>query len=86
MNVSLTPELEAYISRLVEEGTYRSASEVVRSALRSLQDLEEERQLRLKALTESIDAGLQQLAAADRVSADEVFEQILEGLGRSEAA
>ncbi len=45
-----------------------------------------ERQLRLKGLRESIDAGLEQLAAGDRVSADEVFAKILEGLGQSEAS
>lgn len=86
MNVSLTPELEKYIGQLVEEGRFRSASEVVRMAVRTLQDQEEERQLRLQGLRGSIDAGLEQLDAGDRVSADEVFTQILEGLGQSDAA
>jgi antitoxin ParD1/3/4 len=86
MNVSLTPELEEYIAQLVEEGRYRSASEVVRMAVRTLQDQEEERRIRLQALTDAIDTGLGQLAAGDRVAADEVFERILEGLGHSEAA
>ena len=35
-NVSLTPELEALIDRKVASGRYRSASEVVRAALRLL--------------------------------------------------
>ena len=85
MNVSLTPELERYISQLVEEGRYRSASEVVRSAVRTLQDQEEERRLRLKALRESIGTGVDQLDRGDRFSADEVFDRILEGLGQPEA-
>jgi antitoxin ParD1/3/4 len=40
MNVSLTPELERYVQKKVESGRYTSASEVVREALRSLQDQE----------------------------------------------
>ena len=38
LNVSLTPELAAYIAAQVASGRYRSASEVVRDALRLLQD------------------------------------------------
>jgi len=86
MNVSLTPELERYISELVEAGRYRSASEVVRAAVRTLQDQEEERRVKLKALRHSIDRGLDELDSNERIPADEVFEQILEALGRSEAA
>lgn len=37
LNVSLTPELTAYIAGQVASGRYRSASEVVRAALRLLQ-------------------------------------------------
>ena len=37
LNVSLTPELTAYISDLVAAGQYRSASEVVRAGLRLMQ-------------------------------------------------
>jgi antitoxin ParD1/3/4 len=37
LNVSLTPELTAYVSGLVATGQYRSASEVVRAGLRLLQ-------------------------------------------------
>ncbi len=39
-NVSLTPELEAFIDGRVAAGRYRSASEVVRAALRMLEDVE----------------------------------------------
>jgi antitoxin ParD1/3/4 len=37
LNVSLTPELAAYVSELVATGQYRSASEVLRAGLRLLQ-------------------------------------------------
>jgi antitoxin ParD1/3/4 len=36
MNVSLTPELERFVAGRVASGRYRSASEVVRAALRCL--------------------------------------------------
>jgi antitoxin ParD1/3/4 len=38
MNVSLTPELERIINDRVKSGMYQTASEVVREALRRLQD------------------------------------------------
>ena len=38
MNVSLTPELEEFVSSKVGSGRYNSASEVVREALRLLED------------------------------------------------
>lgn len=37
MNVSLTDKLEEFVSELVENGRYRSASEVVREGLRLLE-------------------------------------------------
>jgi len=42
MNVSLTPELELFVAERVASGLYRSASEVVRAALRLLKKEEEE--------------------------------------------
>ena len=38
MNVSLTPELERFVSAKVGSGRYNSASEVVREALRLLEE------------------------------------------------
>ena len=42
LNVSLTPELTAFIAAKVATGRYRSASEVVRAALRLLDERESE--------------------------------------------
>jgi antitoxin ParD1/3/4 len=39
-NVSLTPELDAFISAEVASGRYQNASEVVRAALRLMADHE----------------------------------------------
>ena len=44
MNISLTPELEAMISRKVKSGMYGSASEVVRESLRRMFKEEEKPQ------------------------------------------
>ena len=38
MNVSLTPELEDLVNQKVRSGRYRSASEVVREALRLFEE------------------------------------------------
>ena len=38
MNVSLTPELESLVNHKVKTGLYNSASEVVREALRLLEE------------------------------------------------
>jgi antitoxin ParD1/3/4 len=38
LNVSLTPELTAFIAAKIRTGHYRSASEVVRAALRLLDE------------------------------------------------
>src|SRR5215216_1844616 len=46
MNVSLTPRLEAMIREKVESGMYNNASEVVREALRLLEQHDRERRLR----------------------------------------
>ena len=43
-NVSLTPEMETFIDGRVASGRYRSASEVVRAALRLLEEDERKRQ------------------------------------------
>ncbi len=80
MNVSLTPELEEFVAKLVEAGRYRSASEVAQAAIRLLQDLEAERSAKLDALRSSIDAGIEGLDRGDGASADEVFEEILRAL------
>nr|WP_082012516.1 type II toxin-antitoxin system ParD family antitoxin [Belnapia sp. F-4-1] len=45
MNVSITPELAAFVQGRVATGRYRSASEVVRAALRRLVETERERDL-----------------------------------------
>jgi antitoxin ParD1/3/4 len=47
MNVSLTAELEKFVSAKVDSGRYSSASEVVREALRLLEEHDQERSVQL---------------------------------------
>lgn len=61
MNVSLTPELERIINFKVESGLYNSASEVIREGLRLLQQRDEMRELKLKALQKEIQVGINEL-------------------------
>ena len=59
MNVSLTPQLEDFVKDKVKSGRYSSASEVVREALRML----EERDRRLVELRKEIAIGLEDVEA-----------------------
>jgi antitoxin ParD1/3/4 len=63
MNVSLTPELEKFVSAKVESGRYNSASEVVREALRLLAEHDSARALQLAAFNEELG---RRLASLDR--------------------
>jgi len=58
LNVSLTPHLEAFVHETVSSGRYQSASEVVRTALRLLQERETERQAKLDGLRQEIQKGI----------------------------
>jgi len=58
MNVNLTPQLEEIVRRKVASGMYTSASEVVREALRLLEDQDRMRAVRLERLRGDIRSGL----------------------------
>ena len=59
MNISLTPHLEEMIRAKIESGSYTSASEVVREALRLLEEEDQLRSLKLQRLREDIREGLE---------------------------
>ena len=65
MNVSLTPELKEFVAGKVDEGTYGSASEVVREALRLLVEREQERELKLAYLKARIAEGADESGDAE---------------------
>jgi antitoxin ParD1/3/4 len=63
MNVSLTPELDKFVARKVESGRYTSASEVVREALRLLEEHDRARGVQIAAFNKEVGA---RLASLDR--------------------
>lgn len=58
MNVSLTPELEALIQAKVATGLYNNASEVIREALRLLNEQDQLKDLRRQLLQRELAIGL----------------------------
>ena len=58
MNVNLSPQLEAMVKAKVASGLYTSASEVVREALRLMEQQDQLRSLQLQQLRSDIQEGL----------------------------
>jgi antitoxin ParD1/3/4 len=80
-NISLTPEQDAFVERVVKSGDYQNASEAVRDALRVLQQRRSEDALKLKALRMHIKAGVDALERGDFTEVDERdLDEYLEGL------
>ena len=77
MNVSLTPELEASIHERVRSGRYTSASEVVREALRLLEDRDEIRRARLAELRTQVAVGLDDLDSGRLRDGDAAIDELL---------
>ncbi len=61
MHVSLTPHLEELVRDKVKSGLYCSASEVVREALRLMEDRDRVREMRLDDLRKEIQIGIEQI-------------------------
>jgi len=80
-NISLTPEQDAFVEKVVEAGEYQNASEAVRDALRALQQRRREDALKLKSLRLEIKAGAEALKrGAFSEIADADLERHLESL------
>ena len=61
MNVSLTAELENYVKAKLATGMYNSVSEVMREALRLMEERDAMQAVRLEALRQDINEGLDSL-------------------------
>jgi antitoxin ParD1/3/4 len=80
MNVSLTPQLESFVQEKVASGLYTSASEVIRDALRMLEEQDQLRAVKLEALRKEIDKGWEQLERGERVpfEPEKLIEKVLQ--------
>lgn len=58
MNINLTPQLEEMVRQKVNSGLYTSASEVVREALRLMEEKDRLRAAKLEQLRQDIQEGL----------------------------
>lgn len=74
LSVTVTPAMARMIREKVEDGSYGSASEVVRAALRALQRDDEEHAERIASIKASIKASLDN--RSNSFSNEEVFEEI----------
>jgi antitoxin ParD1/3/4 len=70
MNVSLTPELEQLVHRKVQTGRYSSASEVVREALRLMEERDQMQAMQKDAMRKQIAEGVASLRAGNGVDGD----------------
>jgi antitoxin ParD1/3/4 len=83
-NVSLTEYLDRFVEANIEAGRYQNASEVVREALRLLEQKQREDQIRLERLRQAIQEGEDALARGDYVDVSvEDLGEFLAGLGET---
>ncbi|MDZ4797068.1 MAG: type II toxin-antitoxin system ParD family antitoxin [Bryobacteraceae bacterium] len=66
----MTPELEQLVQNKVQSGRYNSASEVVREALRLMEQRDELRTIQLQELRKRMEKGLAQADRGERVDGE----------------
>jgi antitoxin ParD1/3/4 len=76
MNVSLTPELDQFVAGKVESGRYNSASEVVREALRLLEEHDRARGAQIAVFNQELGVRLASLDRGERVESGAARERI----------
>lgn len=77
MNVSLTADLEQWVSERIEHGMYQSPSEIVQEALLLLQEHDRLQQVRLKKLRDHLAIGVAQLERGEgRPFTEDVVDEI----------
>jgi antitoxin ParD1/3/4 len=76
MNVSLTPELDRFVAGKVESGRYTSASEVVREALRLLEEHDRARIAQIAAFNRELEVRLASLDRGIHVEPQAVWEDL----------
>jgi antitoxin ParD1/3/4 len=64
---------EGFIKQQLERGRYSSASEIIREALRLLEEREEQREIQLKKLRSQLQAGVE---SGPGIPAEKVFSRL----------
>ncbi|MEM7373762.1 MAG: type II toxin-antitoxin system ParD family antitoxin [Bacteroidota bacterium] len=79
MNVSLTPTLEAFVQAKVATGLYNNASEVIREALRLLEENDRIKALKMEILKKEVSLAIESLDRGEysSKSVGEIADQIL---------
>ena len=85
-NISLTAEQLELVESRVASGRYQNASEVVRAALRLLEEAELEREVRVQQLREQINEGLTALTDGDVHDGTAVMAELRERREKRRAA
>lgn len=75
MHVDLTPELEQLVENKVQSGHYGTPGDVIREALRLLQQRDELLTLQRGEIRRQIDEGWQSAQEGSLVDGDEVFDR-----------
>ena len=73
MNISLTTELQNMVHDKVASGRYTSASEVVREALRLMEDRDQMLALQRQDIRSKIDAGMESLRVGRSSDGEDYF-------------
>jgi antitoxin ParD1/3/4 len=80
MNVSLTPELENFVQTKVKSGRYLSASEVIREALRLLEERDLLYRARLADLQQEITIGIEEADRGELFDGEAVMAELYDEL------
>jgi antitoxin ParD1/3/4 len=78
MNVSLTPQLEFFVNAKVQSGRYTSASEVVREALRLLEQQELSRSAQVESFNKELGRRLADLDRGAQIEPSEARARLRE--------
>lgn len=76
VNISLTPELDAFLQSRVKSGRHQSTSEVVREALRLLEDRDRDREAVFLEVKAKLKRGAAQARRGDLLAGDKVFDEL----------
>ena len=78
VNISITPEIDAFLQSRVDSGRYQTTSEVVREALRLLERQEQERDEAFHQLKAKLEIGTAQAERGELIDGVQVFDELRE--------